>query len=90
MPVTSAAPAMLPAKRSTWLTRTPGPSERSTSGVTASRTGTSCERSSFTTSSAGTAKAACSCCPERSVERYEAAKSAKPVETTTKATATTA
>jgi hypothetical protein len=58
--------------------------------LTASRTGTSCARSSFTTASAGTANAACSCWPARSVERYDVAKSAKPIETTTNATATTA
>ena len=90
IPVTSEAPAMLPASRVTGLARTPGPSERTTGGVTTDRTGTSCERSSRTISSAGTANAACSRCPDSSVERYEAAKSARPTETATKATATTA
>ena len=87
IPVTS-APAMLPATRVTRLTR--ASSERSTGGVTTERTGISCERSSLTISSAGTAKAACCCWATTSVDRYDEANSAKPIETTTKATATTA
>ena len=87
IPVTS-APAMLPATRVTRLTC--APSERSTGGVTTERTGISCERSSRTTSSAGTANAASCCWAATSVERYEDANSAKPTETTTNATATAA
>ena len=49
MPLTSAAPWMLPFCRVTGSTRSPRGSDASTAGVTAASTGISCERSSFTT-----------------------------------------